>query len=514
MSVRLRLAALMKFSITNTSHTFIPAGLFVVFLHEVTSFEPKIRKQIEKIVLSEQFEDKQGKTLLIRIEQKKILVVGLGKLEELTMHDWQTVFAHMARKAKEVNAKTLIIALPIEAFAKKMLMIPEKLIQGAVEGLILGAYEFLKHKHTDEQKKEKKIEEVMFCVDTKFEKEVQKGIDVGQRTGKATLFARDLVNEPSSVTTPTFLSLIAQSLAKDNPDISCEILGKKDMEKLGMGGILGIAKGSDEEPKLIVLRYSSKEERSKGSSSRTSSSNNKTIVLVGKGVTFDSGGLSLKSQEGMETMKIDMAGAASILGFFSVISELHPRATVIGLIPAVENMPSGKAIKPGDIVTSYKGKTIEIISTDAEGRVILADVLAFAETFHPDTIIDLATLTGACIVALGDEVAGLFTTDRRLGEHLLTDSFMSGEKLWELPLVKDYEELLRSPIADMKNVSKKRYGGAITGALFLKPFVPEGVPWAHIDIAGPAWQEKDSALCPEGGTGFGVRLILEYLKTQ
>jgi len=478
------------------------ADLSVVFYCDLNSLETKTRISVKNIIASEQFEDKQGKILLIRTDKKRILVVGLGKLEELTMHDWQTVLAHVARKAKEVNAKTLTVALPIEEFAKKTSMIPEKLIQGAVEGLTLGAYEFIKHKHVDEQKKEKRIEEVTFCVDVKFEKEVQKGIDVGQRTSKATLFARDLVNEPSSVTTPTFLSLIAQSLAKDNPDISCEILGKKEMEKLGIGGILGIARGSDEEPKFITLKYQPRKTR-----------NGKTIVLVGKGVTFDSGGLSLKSDANMETMKLDMAGAAAILGIFSIISEFKPNINIIGLIPAVENMPSGKAIKPGDIVTSYNGKTIEIISTDAEGRVILADALSFAETFHPDTIIDLATLTGACVVALGEEVAGLFTTDRRLSEHLLIGSSLSGEKLWELPLVKDYEELLKSPVADMKNVSKKRYGGAITGALFLKPFVPEGVPWAHIDIAGPAWQEKDSSLCPEGGTGFGVRLILEYLST-
>jgi leucyl aminopeptidase len=503
----------MKFSITNTSLPFIPAGLSVVFLRNVTSLESETRKRIEEIVLSEKFEDQAGKTLLIRTEQKRILVVGLGKLEELTMYDWQTALAGVARKAKEMNAKTLTIALPIEEIAKKTSMIPEKLIQGTVEGLSLGAYEFLRHKHIDEQKKEKKIEEVTFCVHTKFEKEVQKGIDVGQRTSKATLFARDLVNEPSSVTTPTFLSLIAQSLAKDNPDISCEILGQKEMEKKGMGGILGIAKGSDEEPKLIVLKYQKGQTHHSRNSDFFNSGNEKTIVLVGKGVTFDSGGLSLKSDANMETMKLDMAGAAAILGIFSVLSEFKLNRNIIGLIPAVENMPSGKAIKPGDIVTSYNGKTIEIISTDAEGRVILADALSFAKTFHPDTIIDLATLTGACSIALGEEIAGLFVNEKILADQLLMLGKETGERLWELPLAKEYEELLKSPVADIKNVAKTRAGGAITGALFLKLFVPENVQWAHIDIGGTAWQEKDSALCSEGGTGFGVRLILEYLSS-
>jgi leucyl aminopeptidase len=184
---------------------------------------------------------------------------------------------------------------------------------------------------------------------------------------------------------------------------------------------------------------------------------------------------------------------------------------IIGLIPAVENMPSGKAIKPGDIVTSCSGKTIEIISTDAEGRVILADALSYAQKFNPHVIIDLATLTGACSIALGEEIAGLFVNEKTLADQLLMLGKETGERLWELPLAKEYEELLKSPVADIKNVAKTRAGGAITGALFLKPFVPENVQWAHIDIAGPAWQEKDSALCPEGGTGFGVRLLLEYL---
>lgn len=405
-------------------------------------------------------------------------------------------------------------------------MTKKQLAEGVVEGMTLGTYTFNRYKKME--KKEHEIETVSIISDA-GKKDLEKGIHTGEIMSRATTLARDLVNEPSSVTTPTFLSLVARDIAKKNASITCDVLEKKDMEKLGMGGILGIAKGSDEEPKLIKLTFRCHPEHTEGSRPKSKQSDHngishpdsasgfemtdgKTIVLVGKGVTFDSGGLSLKSQEGMETMKIDMAGAASILGIFSVLSELQPNATVIGIIPAVENMPSGKAIKPGDVVKAYGGKTIEVISTDAEGRVILADALAWAgDMMKPDVMIDLATLTGACMIALGEDIAGLFTTNETLGKNLIHSSEQAGEALWELPLPESYNDLIKSDIADIRNVSKKRYGGAITAALFLNAFVPENVPWAHLDIAGPAVAEKDAPLTSVGATGFGVRLILEYL---
>jgi leucyl aminopeptidase len=484
----------MKFSLTQKFLFSVPADLSVVFSFDVHNLDAENRKRIEEIIHSEQFEDKVGSTLLLRTEDRKFLVVGLGKVEELNMFDWQTAFAGVCRKAKEVRATTVTISLPMKEINKRSHVSPQNLVKGAVEGLELGAYAFTKHK-----KKEpvSEIDSVMFIVEPRYENEVKKGITLGEITSKATSMARDLVNEPSSVTTPTFLSLIAQSLAKEHPEITCEVMGEKEIKKLGMGGLIGISKGSDEEPKFIVLSYKGKGE--------------KTVVVVGKGVTFDSGGLSLKPDKSMETMKLDMAGAASVLGIFSALPKLKPSVNVIGLLPLCENMPSGSAVKPGDILTSYNGKTIEIISTDAEGRVILADALSYAQKFHPDVIIDLATLTGACSIALGEEIAGLFANEKILADQLLSVGKETGERLWELPLAREYEELLKSPVADIKNVAKTRAGGAITGALFLKPFVPENVQWAHIDIGGTAWQEKDTSLCPEGGTGFGVRLISEYL---
>jgi len=486
----------MKFLCTQGSFLSVSADVFVVFFFDIHTLDRGNRKQIEEIIHSEQFEDKRGKTLFIRTEDKKILVVGLGKLEELRMVDWQMALSHISRKVKEVYAKTVTISLPIEEISKRSYLSPQNLVKGSVEGLELGAYEFTKHK-----KKEKVsvIDTVTFVVEPHYESDVKKGITAGEITSKATIMARDLVNEPSSVTTPTFLSLIAQSLAHEHPDITCEVMGDKEIKKFGMGGLIGISKGSDEEPKFVILSYKGKGE--------------KTVVLVGKGVTFDSGGLSLKPDKSMETMKLDMAGAASVLGIFSALPTLKPMVNVIGLLPLCENMPSGSAVKPGDVLTSYNGKTIEIISTDAEGRVILADALSYAEKFHPNVIIDLATLTGACSVALGEEIAGLFANEKALADQLLTAGKKTGERLWELPLAREYEDFLKSPIADIKNVAKTRAGGAITGALFLKPFVPENIPWAHIDIGGTAWDEKNSPFCPEGGTGFGVRLILEYLQS-
>jgi len=451
---------------------------------------------IAKIISEQEFEGKVGKTLVLNTHRDNkfshALVVGVGDVNMLAMRDWLDVTATIGREANKIHANTVVIVLEEEILKK---LGTKKTAEGIVEGMLLGTYDFNRYKNP--KKKNHAIETVLIMSE-EGGKQLEEGIRIGELMSRATILARDLVNEPSSITTPTFLSLVAKNIANDNPLVSCEILEKRDMEKLGMGGILGIAKGSDEDPKLIKLVY-------KGNG-------NKTIVLVGKGVTFDSGGLSLKSQEGMEMMKIDMAGAAAILGIFSVISQLKPDSTVIGVIPAVENMPSGKAVKPGDIVRAYNGKTIEIISTDAEGRVILADALSWAQkTFHPDAIIDVATLTGACMIALGEDIAGLFGTDGQLVSALQQSAQAEGEALWELPMPDSYNELLKSDIADIRNVTRKRYGGAITAALFLKAFVSEKTSWAHLDIAGPAIAEKDSPFLPVGGTGFGVRLLCEYL---
>ncbi len=265
-----------------------------------------------------------------------------------------------------------------------------------------------------------------------------------------------------------------------------------------MNAFLGVAVGSDKPPKFIHLSYKPRRP-------------SKKIVLIGKGITFDTGGLSLKSSEHMETMKLDMSGAAAVLAVFAAIPSLIIKSEVVGIIAACENMPSGKALKPGDILKALNGKTIEVLNTDAEGRLTLADAISYALIKEkPDEIIDLATLTGACMVALGQEIAGCFGNNDILLQNIEKHAKLTGENIWRMPLYREYSDLIKSPIADIKNIQTGRYGGAITAALFLSEFVGK-TPWVHLDIAGPAYTEKDSPLTPSGGTGFGVRLLLEYL---
>lgn len=500
----------MKFLVKPAEVTKIAADLVAVFAvagksdsFVMTSEAGLVDKALNGMLIevgsTESFEGKIAETVQIhshgQIPAKRILLVGLGKISELKTTDLQKAAAVIARLSKKVSAKKVAIAAPVELLEK---FGPEKLGEGLVEGFELGAYSFIKHKSAECQKKEKIIDEVTILVSPNKLTSVDNGITRGQIISSAVTYARNLVNEPPSVTTPSYLAEEAKALVKGQQLFSCEVLGKSDMQKLGMNALLAIARGSDEEPKFIKLDY-----RGGGT---------KTICLVGKGITFDTGGLSLKPGEHMETMKLDMAGAAAILAIFKALSAFKPKINVVGLISASENMPGPHAIKPGDIVKAMNGKSIEILNTDAEGRVVLSDALAYAGLkVKPDMLIDLATLTGACMVALGEDVAGIFTNDKSLGEALKTSAEKSGEKIWELPLVAEYKELLKSPVADVKNISKSHYGGAITAALFLQEFVPAKTPWAHLDIAGPAFAEKDSALSPAGGTGYGVRLVLDWL---
>ena len=501
----------MKFSVKPTEVTKIEADLLAVFAvsgkdgkgfaltEEAGATDLALDGMLNEVARTEDFEAKTASTLLIhthgKIPAKRVLLVGLGKTSEIKVADWQLSAAAIARAAKKVAAGKIAVAPPRELTEHSG---AEKIAGDLAIGLELGAYTFVKHKSEEARAKEKIINEVSILMPANKLNAATSGLNLGQVMAGAVIFARDLVNEPPSTTTPAYLAKTAEALAGNAKNISCEVLGKKEMTALGMNALLAIARGSEEEPKFIKLAY-------KGGGSRS-------ICLVGKGITFDSGGLSLKPSEHMETMKLDMAGAAAILAIFKALSVLKPKVNVVGLISATENMPGPGAIKPGDIVKAMSGKSIEILNTDAEGRVVLSDALSYAGLkVKPDVIIDLATLTGACMVALGEEVAGMFTNDQQLGKSLLAGAGKAGEKLWELPLVTDYKELLKSPVADIKNISKSRYGGAITAALFLAEFVPEKTLWAHLDIAGPAFAEKETPLASVGGTGFGVRLIIEYL---
>ncbi|MEK7592336.1 MAG: leucyl aminopeptidase [Patescibacteria group bacterium] len=433
------------------------------------------------------------------IEFRAVLVVGLGDVKKLTVGKVQKICARIARRATDSRAVSLHIAVSSDLTS---ILSAEILGQSVSEGILLGSYVFLKHKEEKVKAKHHDISECVIHIAGGKLEAFDQGLKRGLIVAGAVSFVRDLVNEPPSMTTPTYLGDLAKSIAKKDPSLSATVYDKNAITALGMGALLGIARGSEEDPRFIHLSY-----KAPGAK--------KTVVIVGKGITFDTGGLSLKPASGMETMKLDMAGAGAVLGVFSVLTLLKPRVNVVGLISATENMPSGSAIKPGDIVTAMNGKTIEVLNTDAEGRVVLADALSFAcKNTKPDCIIDLATLTGACMVALGEEISGLFSNDKTLSKDLRDASEQAGEAIWELPLVEEYKEELKSNVADVKNVGSTRYGGAINGALFLQEFVEEGIPWAHLDIAGPSFAEKDTPLVPKGGSGVGVRLLLEFLKNQ
>ncbi|HTM68799.1 MAG TPA: leucyl aminopeptidase [Candidatus Binatia bacterium] len=456
---------------------------------------------LSDLMVQEKFEGKEGKHATLRtmgrLAATKVLLLGAGDkpLSEMTA---RKLAARSTVLARQAHAKKVAFVLPDGLGAP----LPD-IAEAVTEGAILGDYRFLKYK--DEQMKEhaeKAIDE--FAVAVAGKKDVaaaEKGIRQGEICSRATILARGLVNEPASEMTPERLVHFAQAIAKANPKrISIKVHDEKALRDMKAGGILAVAKGSDEPPYLVHLTY------------KPAKKARKKVAIVGKGITFDSGGLSLKPSESMEDMKIDMAGCAAMLGVMSALPELAPDVEVHGISGICENMPSGKATRPGDIVRTMKGKTIEILNTDAEGRVTLADTLHYAEKLGVDAIVDMATLTGACMVALGQEVAGVMSNDRKLVKRILDAAASEGELMWELPLVEEYRGLMKAHQADLKNISGTRYGGAITAGLFLEEFIDK-TPWAHIDLAGPAWAEKDTVPHqPRGATGFGVRTMLEFIQ--
>ena len=464
---------------------------------EIVEIDGLFDKKLSTAGIEDDFKPTVGSMLMLRTFEKnpaKVILLGLGKKDKITTTQIRKALAGLANYIK--NSKIATVAIQTDTQALTEL---DKFDLGKVmtEGIMLGSYTYDKYK----SKKEIRVISEYTFITSKAEIEIEKGIAEGMVFAEATILARDLINESPTITTPTYLAKEALKLAGNG--ITVEILEKKDVEKLGMGAYLAVTRGSDEPPKFIKLEY-----KNGGPPGGEAS---KKVVIAGKGITFDTGGLSLKDAKNMEAMKLDMSGAAAVLGVFSVLEKLKPKVTVIGLIAACENMPGAKAIKPGDVVRAMNGKTIEILNTDAEGRLTLADVLSYAVKEKPDYMIDLATLTGACMVALGDEIAGLFSNNADFTKQITTAAKAEGEKVWELPLEEDYKPLIKSHIADIENIGKTRYGGAITAALFLEEFV-DGKPWIHLDIAGPAFAEKDAPLTPKGGVGFGVRMLLEWLK--
>lgn len=455
---------------------------------------------ITEAIVSKRFEGKSEQQLVFptygKIRPRHVVVLGSGK-RGMKMDALRQLGGRMAQMARELCASTATAVWPVARSTEARVA-----AQAIAEGVWLGGYRFHAYRGT-QHKKEAKVRELKKLLiidgDAKALRAASEGIRKARILSEATNLARDLVNTPSGDMTPAHLVEVAQSLAGHGSGITCRILDKTAMERLGMRAALAVARGSMHPPAGVHLRYTARGAK-------------KTIALVGKAVTFDSGGLSLKPADGMKTMKIDMAGAAAVLGLFKVLAEMKSNVNVHGIFLAVENMPSGSAYRPGDIVTAMDGTTIEVLNTDAEGRITLADALIYAGRQKPDMIVDLATLTGACVSALGEEMAGLLTKHEGLAHKLLAAAEETGEPVWRLPLFEGYLPQIRSKIADLKNIGGGHGAGAITAALFLKYFVGQ-IPWAHLDIAGPAYIEQESRPDqPYGASGYGVRLLQAFLE--
>jgi leucyl aminopeptidase len=458
--------------------------------------------QLSDLMVEEKFEGKQGQWAELRTMGKlgatRVALLGLGQ-PGATPEIVREIGARLLGHARRAKAKKVTVVFA-GGYKGKLADVG----QAFVEGAVLGDYRFLKYK--SEQLKEYvegAVERVeLYAASQKEVAALEAGFKLGHTYSTSTILARGLVNEPSSEVSPAHLGEVAAALAKAHPDcLKLKLIDQAGIEKLKMGGLLAVAKGSDHPPVLIHLIYKPKRKATR------------RLVVVGKGLTFDSGGLSLKPAKSMEDMKIDMAGCAAMLGIMSALPALAPDVEVHGIAGVCENMPSGRAMRPGDIVTPRSGKTIEVLNTDAEGRVTLADTLFYGSELKPDYMVDLATLTGACMVALGEEVAGLMSNDEKLSAMLMNAANDAGENLWPLPLVKLYQKTIKSKVADLKNISGSGYGGAITAGLFLQEYVGK-TKWAHLDIAGPAYAERESVPHqPLGATGFGVRTVLNLIKS-
>jgi leucyl aminopeptidase len=426
------------------------------------------------------------------LQARRLLLYGAGKLNEATPLELQRFAGSVVRLLAPRKVRTAVFFLS------------DKLDQATAarayaEGAIIGQMNGDLYVNREEPTNE--IERLVLMSEVPSSSGFDTAIATGTAMGEATNLARTLAYEPGNVITPIELARRAEEVAR-REGLGIEVLGEDVLKELGCGALLAVSRGSAEPPRLIIMVYEPDPQRGLSAAGGLT-------ALVGKGITFDSGGISIKPAQNMEDMKYDMGGGAAVIGAMQAIARLRPRSRVIGLVPAAENMPSGRATKPGDVVRSFSGKTIEVVNTDAEGRLVLADAFTYAIDRGATRLIDAATLTGACVVALGGVRAGVFGTDQELIDGLLAAGEQSGERLWPLPTDREYADLIKSDIADLRNVGN-REAGAITAAMFLKSFAGE-VPWAHLDIAGTAWLEQAKPYMAKGATGFGVRVMANYI---
>jgi len=472
---------------------------------------------IKSLIESEELKGKEGETTYLLLPEggaglkaRRLLLVGVGErgaahgLPQVSQMAGSAVRALRARNVKSVG-----VVLRTDAGEAG------RAASAAVEGAVMGLFD--PDKYRTVEKEERTIERLVVVSEGADAGALARGAERGRVVGESANFTRDLANEPGAYMTPTIMAERARQVAEEF-GLEVDVLDRARMEELGMGSLLSVARGSEEPPALIVLKYtpggggnSNLAEAGKrdGAAENGGGERAELLALVGKGVTFDTGGISIKPGENMELMKYDMTGGATVMGVMRAVAQLKPPFPVLGVVPATENMPSGKATKPGDVVTAMTGKTIEVINTDAEGRLILADAIAYAKRLGATRVIDLATLTGAVSIALGDVNTGVLGTDQALIDELIDAGREVGEKIWQLPLDKEYSKQIKSDIADIKNVGGRK-AGTITAAAFLKEFA-DGLSWAHLDIAGTAWGDEAKPFRSKGPTGVCVRTLLNFI---
>lgn len=463
----------------------------------VKRLDEALQGAVEALFRRREFTGAMEQTALLhsggRLPAENILLVGLGERRSASVESLRRALGGAIRRVR--SARTAGCSIVVDDACGGV----AESAAAIFTGCLLGEYSFDRYK-TGADAVLPPVGAVTLLLPRQTGRaEVERAVLAAQQVFAGVKLARDLVSEPCNMATPAFIAATAVTAAQEN-GFSCTVLEKSEITALGMGGLLAVAAGSAEPPKCLVLKY-----LPCGESVRP-------VALVGKGVTFDSGGISLKPREGMERMKDDMAGGAAVIGAFVAVARLGLQVNLVGVVPLTENLPDGRAYKPGDVITTMAGKSVEIVNTDAEGRMILCDALHYALRYKPKAMIDLATLTGACLVALGSQASGMFGNDARLKRALHKAGESCGERLWELPLWDEYGALMKSDIADLKNAGGP-HAGSITAAWFLQQFVGR-TSWAHLDIAGTSWEEKGSHYLPKGATGVGVRLLVEYLQQE
>ena len=489
----------MKLAYSFSSLKQAHADVVAIFIHQDKHlFEKEIRAIERKLgarasaAETGDFAGKKGETTILYVQRNgkphRYVLVGLGERKNVSTEQYRRAAGQAAKRARSLKAQSLAIFLPSQSADF------QKVASAIAEGAFLSLYKFDRYVSKKEENTAN-LGSITICSESRIEAgKVERGLNRTQVLCEATILARDLANSPGNEIYPGTLADAAAASAQRS-GFKATVLDEREIKDLGMGGVIGVSQGSARPPRFIILEYGDPKKR--------------PIILVGKGVTFDSGGISIKPSAGMAEMKMDMSGAAAVIGAFEAVARLKLPVHVVGLIPAVENMPSGSSLRPGDIVRHFNGKTSEVDNTDAEGRLILADALGYAERYKPAAVIDLATLTGACVVALGHHASGMLGNDASLMKKLEAAGEATYERVWQLPLFDEYEKLIKSDVADVKNTGG-RWAGTITAAMFLKKFIGS-YKWVHLDIAGTAILEENGDYTQKGASGVGVRLLTEFL---